>query len=100
MVIDRPECEREYGELRCEKPIIDYFRSDRFFVGCEGNAQALSYVIDRIGLRGCVFASDFPHEIAMEDALYEIKEKMIGKDIKDKHKAMILGESVMRFYKL
>jgi hypothetical protein len=47
MVIDRPECEREYGELRCEKPIIDYFRSDRFFVGCEGNAQALSYVIDR-----------------------------------------------------
>jgi hypothetical protein len=42
MVIDRLEREREYGELRCEKPIIDYFRSDRFFVGCEGNAQALS----------------------------------------------------------
>jgi len=51
---------------------IIYFRSDRFFVGCEGNAQALSYVIDRIGPQGCVFASDFPHKIAMEDALHEI----------------------------
>ena len=27
----------------------------------------------------------------MEDALHEMKE-MIGKDIRDKHKAMILGE--------
>ena len=49
MVIDRLERQREYGELRYEKPIIDYFRSDRFFVGCEGNESALSYVIDRIG---------------------------------------------------
>jgi predicted TIM-barrel fold metal-dependent hydrolase len=30
LVIDRLEREREYGELRCEKPIIDYFRSDNF----------------------------------------------------------------------
>lgn len=35
--------------------------------------NALSYVIDRIGPQG-VFASDFPHEIAMEDALREINE--------------------------
>ena len=56
--------------------IIDYFRSDRFFAGCEGNAQALSYVIDRSGPQGFVFASDFPHEIAMEDALLEINETL------------------------
>jgi hypothetical protein len=33
-----------------------------------------------------VFASDFPHEIAMEDALHEIKEILERKDINDKHK--------------
>jgi hypothetical protein len=39
-----------------DKPIIDYFRSDNFFVGCEGNESALSYAIGRIGPQGCVFA--------------------------------------------
>ena len=57
MVINR--LEREYGQLPCQKPIIDYFRSDRLFVGCEGNEQASSYVIDRIGPQGCVFAPSF-----------------------------------------
>jgi predicted TIM-barrel fold metal-dependent hydrolase len=52
-----------------------------FFVDCEGNESALSYVIDRIGPQGCVFASDFPHEIAMEDALDEINEILERKDI-------------------
>ena len=33
-----------------------------------------------------VFASDFPHEIAMEDALHEINEILQRKDINDKHK--------------
>jgi len=100
LVIDRLEREREYGELRCEKPVIDYFRSDRFFVGCEGNETALSYVIERIGPQGCVFASDFPHEIPMEDALHEINEILERKDINDQHKAMILGENAKRFYNL
>ena len=79
--------------------IIDYFRRDRLFAGCEGNAQALSYVIDRIGSQGCVFASDFPHD-AVEDALHEITEILERKDINDKHKAMILGENAKRFYNL
>jgi hypothetical protein len=48
----------EYGELRCEKPIIDYFRSERFFVGCGENESALCYVIDRIGPQGCVHGSN------------------------------------------
>jgi predicted TIM-barrel fold metal-dependent hydrolase len=100
LVIDRLEREREYGELRCEKPIIEYFSSARFFVGCEGNESALSYVIERIGPQGCMFASDFPHEIVMEDALHEINEILERKDIQDQHKAMILGENAKRFYNL
>ena len=70
MVIDRLNREREYGELRCEKPVVEYFNSGRFYVGCEGSEGALSYVVNLIGLT-CMFASDFPHEIAMENALDE-----------------------------
>ena len=65
-----------------------------------GSENALSYVIDRIGPQGCVFASDFPHEIAMEDALHEITEVLERKDINDKHKAIIPGENAKRFYNL
>jgi hypothetical protein len=38
-----------------------------------------------------VFASDFPHEIAMEDELREINKILERRDINDKHKAMLLG---------
>ena len=47
-----------------------------------------------------MFASDFPYETAMEDALHEINEILERKDINDKHKAMILGETAKRFYNL
>jgi len=100
LVIDRMEREREYGELRCEKPIVEYFNNGRFCVGCEGNEAALSYVIERIGPQACLFASDFPHEIPMEDALHEINEILERKDIKDEHKKMILGDNARRFYKI
>ena len=47
-----------------------------------------------------MFASDFPHEIAMEDGLNEINEILERKEINDKHKAMILRENAKRFYNL
>jgi predicted TIM-barrel fold metal-dependent hydrolase len=100
LVIDRMERERVYGELRCEKPILEYFSSGRFCVGCEGNEAALSYVIERIGPQACMFASDFPHEIPVEDAMHEINEILERKDIKDKDKEMILGGNARRFYGL
>ncbi len=74
MVIDRLERQREYGELRCEKLIIEYFRSDRFLsVAKETHRRCPTSSIGSVR-RGCVFASNFPHEIAMEDALHEINE--------------------------
>jgi hypothetical protein len=51
--------------------------------------NGLSYVIDRIGPQGCVFASDFRHEIALE-RIAEIEEILEG--FNDEHKSMILGE--------
>jgi len=47
-----------------------------------------------------VFASEFPHAIAMEDALHEINEILGRKDNIDKHKARVLGENAKRFYNL
>ena len=71
---------------------------DRYGLGV--TAARLFSCIDRIGAERCVFASEFPHEIAMEDALHEINEILERKDINDKHKARILGENAKRFYNL
>ena len=46
-----------------------------------------------------MFGSEFPHEIAMEDALHEINEILEQKEINDQHKAMISVET-RRFYNL
>jgi uncharacterized protein len=100
MIIDRLEREREYGELRCQRPILDYFTSGNFYVGCEGNETVLSYVVKLIGPQPCMFASDFPHEIPMDDALHEINEIEQRQDISDEHKKLILGENAKRFYKI
>ena len=45
MIIDRLEREHEYGELHCDRPVLDYFTSGNFYVGCEGNERALSSVV-------------------------------------------------------
>ena len=63
-------------------------------------AAKLFSCIDRIGPERCVFGSEFPHEIAMKDALHDINEILERKDINDQHKAMILGENAKRFYNL
>ena len=51
MIIDRLEREHEYGELHCQRPVLDYFTSGNFYVGCEGNERALSNVVNIIGPR-------------------------------------------------
>jgi hypothetical protein len=89
--------EREYGELRCEKPSsITFVATDFLSVAKETHRRCPTSSTGSV--RTGVFVSDFPHEIAMEDALHEINETLERKDIDDKHKAMILGENAKRFY--
>jgi predicted TIM-barrel fold metal-dependent hydrolase len=47
-----------------------------------------------------MFASDFPHEIPMEDAMHEINEILERNDINDSHKSMILGDNAKTFYNI
>ena len=100
MLIDRLEREQEYGELLCPRPVLEYFTSANFFVGCEGNERALSSVVNLIGPQACMFASDFPHEIPMEEARHEIDEIEQRQDISGEHKKLILGDNAKRFYKI
>jgi len=100
LVIDRLDRELEYGGLSLKKKPEEYFRSGRVFVGCEGNEKALAYAIERVGPEPFMFASDFPHEIPLDHCMREINEILERGDIKNEHKAMILGENARRFYQL
>src|SRR5678815_3354976 len=100
MVIDRLERELEYGGLRIRRKPVDYFRSGKMFVSCEGNEKALAYAIERVGAGPVMFASDFPHEISLDNCMEEIDEIVERADLKDAHKAAILGENARCFYKI
>jgi predicted TIM-barrel fold metal-dependent hydrolase len=100
LVIDRLERELEYGGLRLKRKPEEYFRRDRIFVGCEGNEKALSYAIERVGAEAFMFASDFPHEITLDNCMEEIDEILERNDLRDDHKAAILGKNARRFYRI
>ncbi|HEY6368876.1 MAG TPA: amidohydrolase family protein [Candidatus Binatia bacterium] len=100
LVIDRLERELEYGGLRLKRKPEDYFRSGRIFVGCEGNEKALAYAIERVGPDPFMFASDFPHEITLDNCMEEINEIVERNDLRSEHKTAILGENARRFYKI
>ena len=99
VVLDRLKREMEYGEFKGIRDPEEYFRQQRLYVGCEGNEKALSYAIERIGYESVVFASDFPHEITMENCTEEIDEILTRGDLQEEHKLAILGENARKFYK-
>ena len=100
LVIDRLEREMEYGGLNLKRSPEEYFRSGQVFVGCEGNEKTLAYSIERVGAGPFMFASDFPHEISLDNCMGEINEILERKDIREEHKAAILGDNARRFYGL
>src|SRR5579862_1131427 len=100
LVIDRLEREVEYGGLKVKRPIEDYFNDGHVFIGCEGNEKALAYAIERVGPGPFMFASDFPHEIAIANCREEIDEILEREDLDEAHKNAILGDNARRFYKL
>ncbi len=100
LVIDRLERELEYGGLSLQQRPEAYFRSGRVFVGCEGNEKGLAYAIERVGPEPFMFASDFPHEIALDNCREEIEEIEERDDLRPEHKPLLLGENARRFYQI
>jgi len=99
LVLDRLERELEYGGLKLKRHPAEYFEDDRIFVGCEGNEKALGYAIERVGPKPFMFASDFPHEISMDNCMEELDEILEREDLPNDHKAAILGGNARRFYR-
>jgi len=98
LVLDRLERELEYGGLKMKRHPAEYFADDRIFVGCEGNEKALAYAIERLGPKPFMFASDFPHEIAINNCMEEIDEILEREDLPNEHKTAILGDNPRRIY--
>ena len=98
LLIDRLERELEYGGLELPHHPEDYFRRGQVFVGCEGNEKALAYSIERVGPNPFMFASDFPHEITMDNCMEEINEILEREDIREEHKMLILRENARHMY--
>jgi predicted TIM-barrel fold metal-dependent hydrolase len=47
-----------------------------------------------------MFASDFPHEIAIANCMEEINEILAREDLPKEHKLATLGDNARRFYRL
>jgi predicted TIM-barrel fold metal-dependent hydrolase len=99
LVVDRLEREMEYGGLSLPRHPEEYFKSGKVFVGCEGNERALAYAVDRVGPEPFMFASDFPHEISIDNCMVEIDEILERRDLPEEQKANILGGNARKFYK-
>jgi predicted TIM-barrel fold metal-dependent hydrolase len=98
LLLDRMARELEYSGIPLKRKPIEYFQDDRLFVTCEGNERSLAYAIERVGPDPFMFASDFPHEISMDNAMEEIDEILERDDIREEHKMAILGDNARRFY--
>src|SRR5262249_59910167 len=59
MIIDRLEREYEYGELRCQRPVRDYFTGGNFFFGWEGKETALFFFVNLFRPQTCLFSAAF-----------------------------------------
>ena len=100
LVIDRLERELEYGGLVLPRRPTDYFTDGQLFVSCEGNEKALAYAIDRVGPHPFMFASDFPHEVTMDNCKHEIDEILERPDLHADHKMAIMRDNARRCYNL
>lgn len=56
--------------------------------------------LERVGPQPFMFAFNFPHEITLDNCREEINEILERSDLKDEHKAAILGDNARRFYQI
>ncbi len=88
---------REYSQW-LKTPPREHFASGRMYFSCEGGEPSMKNLIDRIGFRNLLFASDFPHESNMERAMHEIEELMERDDLSDEAKQAIFCDNIEAFY--
>jgi predicted TIM-barrel fold metal-dependent hydrolase len=88
---------REFSQHLQTKP-SNHFASGRMYFSCEGGEPSLRNLVDRIGHKTLLFASDFPHESNIEHAMHEVEELLDRDDLSDDAKRGIFCDNVEAFY--
>jgi uncharacterized protein len=88
---------QEYSSW-CKRPPREYFASGRLYFSCEGGEPSLKNLVDRIGYKSLLFASDYPHETNVEKAMHEMEELLEREDLSDDAKQCIFCDNIERFY--
>lgn len=92
----------EYHHRARQVPLLkkkpsEYLTSGNIYFHCEADESTLPYVIRRLGEDALLFASDYPHELELDEAMEELWERT---DIPESVKRKILYENPKRFYRL
>lgn len=76
--------------------VVDYTRSDRFYISGEPDDRFLLAELELVTDDGFMFSSDLPHGEGREDAAVTIIKRQ---DLDDEQKTKILGTNASRFYR-
>jgi len=88
---------REFSEHLVTRP-SEHFASGRIYFSCEGGEPSMRNLVDRIGHKTILFASDFPHETNVEHAMAEVEELVDRDDLSDEAKRGIFCNNIEAFY--
>jgi len=93
--------DEEWEKRQCEAPLLkakpsEYITHGNWFFAAEPEESTLPYVMDRIGDKKIIFASDYPHWDGMFP--YVVSTIRERKDISEESKQKFLGENARRLY--
>lgn len=92
----------EYGNRAHQAPLLkkkpsDYMRGGQLYFHTELWERMLPQAIERVGEELFLYASDYPHEPDLAEAIQEFEGR---KDLSDSAKGKILSDNGQRFYNL
>ena len=93
--------DEEWEKRQCEAPLLkakpsEYITHGNWFFAAEPEESTLPYVMDRIGDKKIIFASDYPHWDGMFP--YVVSTIRERKDISEESKQKFLGDNARRLY--
>ncbi len=88
---------REFSDALKTLP-SEHFSGGRIYFSCEGGEPSMRNLIQRIGHRTIMFASDYPHETNMEHAMEEVEELLERDDLSEEAKRGIFCDNIEAFY--
>lgn len=97
-LLDRLDMEYRYRAPQapqCKKNPSEYMTNGRLYFHAELWETMLPYVIERVGEDQIIYASDYPHEPDLAQAIRQFEDRP---DLSDSAKRKILSDNGVRFY--